>query len=161
MCASCRSKATREDVRKTYELLGNGECVGVFQLESPQMRRYIQELKPTSVRDVAAMVALYRPGPMAHIPRFVRCKHGLEKIEYPHPWLKELLDETYGVIVYQDQVMQIAQIIAGYTLGQADLLRRAMGKKKKEEMVQAARKLPEAARRKRAFPRRRPTTSST
>lgn len=124
-----------EDVRKTYELLGNGECVGVFQLESPQMRRYIQELKPTSVRDVAAMVALYRPGPMAHIPQFVRCKHGIEKIKYPHPWLKELLDETYGVIVYQDQVMQIARIIAGYSLGQADLLRRAMGKKKKEVMV--------------------------
>ncbi len=124
-----------EDVHKTYELLGNGECVGVFQLESPQMRRYVQELKPTSVRDVAAMVALYRPGPMAHIPRFVRCKHGLEKIEYPHPWLAELLGETYGVIVYQDQVMLIAQIIAGYTLGEADLLRRAMGKKKKEEMA--------------------------
>jgi DNA polymerase-3 subunit alpha len=123
-----------EDVRKTYELLGNGECVGVFQLESPQMRRYIQELKPTSVRDVAAMVALYRPGPMAHIPRFVRTKHGMEKPDYPHPWLKDLLGETYGVIVYQDQVMQIAQIIAGYTLGEADILRRAMGKKKKEEM---------------------------
>src|SRR5579871_2844789 len=123
------------DDKKTYELLGNGECVGVFQLESPQMRRYIQELKPSDVRDVAAMVALYRPGPMAHIPRFVRCKHGLERIEYPHPLLKELLEETYGVIVYQDQVMRIAQIIAGYTLGQADILRRAMGKKKKEEMA--------------------------
>jgi len=124
------------DVKKTYDLLARGECVGVFQLESPQMRRYIQELKPTSVRDVAAMVALYRPGPMAHIPRFVRCKHGQERIEYPHEKLRELLDETYGVIVYQDQVMQIAQIISGYTLGQADLLRRAMGKKKKEVMVQ-------------------------
>jgi DNA polymerase-3 subunit alpha len=123
------------DDAKTYDLLGRGDCVGVFQLESPQMRRYIQELKPSNVRDVAAMVALYRPGPMAHIPRFVRCKHGLEKIEYPHPWLEELLQETYGVIVYQDQVMLIAQIIAGYSLGQADLLRRAMGKKKKEEMV--------------------------
>jgi DNA polymerase-3 subunit alpha len=123
------------DDKKTYDLLGNGECVGVFQLESPQMRRYIQELKPSDVRDVAAMVALYRPGPMAHIPRFVRCKHGRERIEYPHPLLKELLEETYGVIVYQDQVMQIAQIIAGYTLGQADILRRAMGKKKKEEML--------------------------
>jgi DNA polymerase-3 subunit alpha len=137
-----KSTGTRLDVRKlplddakTYELLGNGDCVGVFQLESPQMRRYIQELKPTTVRDVAAMVALYRPGPMAHIPRFVRCKHGLEQIEYPHPWLKEMLEETYGVIVYQDQVMLIAQIIAGYTLGQADILRRAMGKKKKEEMI--------------------------
>jgi DNA polymerase III subunit alpha len=124
-----------EDTRKTYELLGNGECVGVFQLESPAMRRYISELKPTSVRDLAAMVALYRPGPMAHIPSFVRCKHGLEPIKYPHPWLKELLEETYGVIVYQDQVMRIAQIIAGYSLGQADILRRAMGKKKKEEMI--------------------------
>ena len=123
------------DDAKTYELLGNGECIGVFQLESPQMRRYVQELKPTSVRDVAAMVALYRPGPMAHIPRFVRCKHGLEKIEYPHPLLKDLLEETYGVIVYQDQVMRIAQIIAGYSLGQADILRRVMGKKKKEEMI--------------------------
>ncbi len=123
------------DDAKTYELLGNAECVGVFQLESPQMRRYIQELKPTSVRDLAAMVALYRPGPMAHIPRFIRCKHGLEEIEYPHPWLEDLLKETYGVIVYQDQVMQIARTISGYTLGQADLLRRAMGKKKKEEMA--------------------------
>ncbi len=137
-----KSTGIRLDVRKlplddakTYELLGNGECVGVFQLESPQMRRYVQELKPTSVRDVAAMVALYRPGPMAHIPRFVRCKHGLEKIEYPHPWLEEMLKETYGVIVYQDQVMLIAQIISGYTLGQADILRRVMGKKKKEEMI--------------------------
>jgi DNA polymerase-3 subunit alpha len=123
------------DDQKTFELLARGETVGVFQLESPQMRRYIAELKPSSVRDLAAMVALYRPGPMAHIPRFIRCKHGLEKIEYPHPWLEDILKETYGVIVYQDQVMQIAQVIAGYTLGQADILRRAMGKKKKEEMV--------------------------
>jgi len=136
------STGTTLDVRnlplddpKTYELLGNGECVGVFQLESPPMRRYIQELQPSNVREVAAMVALYRPGPMAHIPRFVRCKHGQEKILYPHPWLEDLLKETYGVIVYQDQVMQIAQIIAGYTLGQADILRRAMGKKKHEEMA--------------------------
>ena len=129
-----KADGSAPDVQKTYELLGAGECVGVFQLESPQMRRYVQELKPTSVRDVAAMVALYRPGPMAHIPRFVRCKHGLEKIEYPHPLLKEVLEETYGVIVYQDQVMRIAQIIAGYSLGQADILRRAMGKKKREEM---------------------------
>jgi DNA polymerase-3 subunit alpha len=123
------------DDPKTYELLGSGECVGVFQLESPAMRRYIQELKPTSVRDVAAMVALYRPGPMAHIPRFIRCKHGMEKSEYLHPLLEPILNETYGVIVYQDQVMQIAQAIAGFTMGQADILRRAMGKKKKEEMV--------------------------
>lgn len=123
------------DDSKTFELLAKGETVGVFQLESAQMRRYIAELKPSSVRDLAAMVALYRPGPMAHIPRFIRCKHGLEPIEYPHPWLEEVLKETYGVIVYQDQVMQIARIIAGYTLGQADILRRAMAKKKKEEMA--------------------------
>ncbi len=123
------------DDEKTYELLGKGDCVGVFQLESPPMRRHIQELKPGNVREVAAMVALYRPGPMAHIPRFIKCKHGQEKIKYPHPWLEELLQETYGVIVYQDQVMQIAQIIAGYTLGEADILRRAMGKKKAEEMA--------------------------
>jgi DNA polymerase-3 subunit alpha len=124
------------DDAKTYELLGNGECVGVFQLEGQQMRRYIQELKPSSVRDVAAMVALYRPGPMNHIPTFVRCKHGKEKIKYLHPSLEAILEETYGVIVYQDQVMLIAQVIAGYTLGQADILRRAMGKKKKEEMIE-------------------------
>ncbi len=123
------------DDAKTYELLGNGECIGVFQLESPPMRRYIQELKPNSVREVAAMVALYRPGPMEHIPQFVRCKHGMQKIKYLHPLLEEVLKETYGVIVYQDQVMLIARIIAGYTLGQADILRRAMGKKKKEEMA--------------------------
>ncbi len=147
-----QSTGTTLDVRKlplddtrTYELLARGDCVGVFQLESPQMRRYIQELQPGNVREVAAMVALYRPGPMAHIPRFIRCKHGQEKIEYPHPLLKDLLEETYGVIVYQDQVMRIAQIIAGYTLGQADVLRRAMGKKKKEEMVKQREKFIEGA----------------
>jgi DNA polymerase-3 subunit alpha len=123
------------DDPKAFDLLGRGDTTGIFQLESAGMRRYIQELKPTSVRDLAAMVALYRPGPMAHIPTFIRAKHGLEKIHYPHPLLEEVLKETYGVIVYQDQVMRIAQVIAGYTLGQADLLRRAMGKKKKEEMA--------------------------
>jgi DNA polymerase-3 subunit alpha len=121
--------------KKAFELLGRGDTTGIFQLESAGMRRYVAELKPTSVRDLAAMVALYRPGPMAHIPTFIRAKHGIEKIQYPHPLLKEVLEETYGVIVYQDQVMRIAQVIAGYTLGQADILRRAMGKKKKEEMA--------------------------
>ncbi len=123
------------DDARTFELLGRGETTGVFQLESSGMRRYITELKPTTVRDLAAMVALYRPGPMAHIPTFIRAKHGLEKIKYLHPWLEPVLKETYGVIVYQDQVMRIAQVIAGYTLGAADILRRAMGKKKKEEMA--------------------------
>ena len=122
------------DDQKAFDILGAGATTGIFQLESSGMRRYVQELKPTSVRDLAAMVALYRPGPMAHIPQFIRSKHGKQKIQYMHPLLEEVLSETYGVIVYQDQVMRIAQVIAGYTLGQADLLRRAMGKKKKEEM---------------------------
>ena len=100
------------------------------------MRRYIAELKPGSVAEVAAMVALYRPGPMAQIPRYIRCKLGMEKIEYPHPALEPILKETYGVIVYQDQVLRIVQAIAGFSLGQADILRKAMGKKVLKEMVQ-------------------------
>ncbi|MGC8666936.1 MAG: DNA polymerase III subunit alpha [Chthonomonadales bacterium] len=123
------------DDAKTFEMLGAGETTGIFQLESMGMRRWITELKPTSVRDLAALVALYRPGPMAHIPTFVRAKHGLERIQYPHERLKPILEETYGVIVYQDQVLRIAQAIAGFTLGQADVLRKAMGKKIKEEMA--------------------------
>lgn len=124
------------DDKAAFELLGRGETTGIFQLESDGMRRYVKELKPTSVRELAAMIALYRPGPMAHIPTYIRAKHGQDTIRYPHPWLEEVLAETYGVIVYQDQVMRIAQVMAGYTLGQADLLRRAMGKKKKEVMAQ-------------------------
>ena len=124
------------DDRRTYELLGRGECSGVFQLEGGQMRRYIAELKPNTVAEVAAMVALYRPGPMAQIPRYIKCKLGMEKIEYPHPALEPILKETYGVIVYQDQVLRIVQAIAGFSLGQADILRKAMGKKSLKEMVQ-------------------------
>ena len=124
------------DDRKTYDLLGRGECSGVFQLEGGQMRRYIAELRPNNVGEVAAMVALYRPGPMAQIPRYIRCKLGMEKIEYPHPALEPILKETYGVIVYQDQVLRIVQAIAGFSLGQADILRKAMGKKVLKEMVQ-------------------------
>ena len=124
------------DDRKTYDLLGRGECSGVFQLEGGQMRRYIAELKPNTVAEVAAMVALYRPGPMAQIPRYIKCKLGMEKIEYPHPALEPILKETYGVIVYQDQVLRIVQAIAGFSLGQADILRKAMGKKSLKEMVQ-------------------------
>jgi DNA polymerase-3 subunit alpha len=114
---------------ETYQMLSRGETFGVFQLESAGMRRYIQELRPTSIKDLAAMVALYRPGPMQHIPTYIRAKHGLAPIRYPHPDLAEILDETYGVIVYQDQVLLIAQKFAGYSLGQADLMRKAMGKK--------------------------------
>jgi len=114
---------------KTFEMLGAGETFGVFQLESAGMRRAVLELKPTSVDDLAALVALYRPGPMQHISRFCRAKHGLEQITYPHPDLADILDQTYGVIVYQDQVLKIAQKFAGYSLGAADIMRKAMGKK--------------------------------
>jgi len=114
---------------KAYALLSSGETFGVFQLESAGMRRYVQELKPNAIHDLAAMVALFRPGPMQHIPTYIRAKHGLEETRYPHPDLADILDETYGVIVYQDQVLLIAQKFAGYTLGEADVMRKAMGKK--------------------------------
>jgi DNA polymerase III subunit alpha len=114
---------------KTSEMLAKGETFGVFQLESAGMRRYVVDLKPSSVKDLAAMVALYRPGPMQHIPTYIRARHGLEEKRYPHPDLGEILDETYGVIVYQDQVLLIAQKFAGYSLGEADVMRKAMGKK--------------------------------
>jgi len=117
------------DDKKTFELLSSGETTGVFQLEGAGMRRYISELKPTTFSDIAAMVALYRPGPMEHIPTFIKAKHGLEPIRYPHPTLANILEETYGVIVYQDQVLFIVQALAGYSLGQADIFRKAMGKK--------------------------------
>ena len=119
---------------QTYEMLSKGETFGVFQLESAGMRRHIQELKPANIGDLAAMVALYRPGPMQHIPAFCRAKHGQEAIRYPHPDLADTLDETYGIITYQDQVLLIAQKFAGYTLGEADVMRKAMGKKIPEVM---------------------------
>jgi DNA polymerase-3 subunit alpha len=119
---------------KTYEMLSSGDTFGVFQLESGGMRRAVQELRPNSVKDLAALVALYRPGPMQHISTYIRAKHGLEAIAYPHPDLAGILDETYGVIVYQDQVLHIAQKFAGYTLGQADIMRKAMGKKIRDMM---------------------------
>lgn len=100
------------------------------------MRRYIAELRPNNVGEVAAMVALYRPGPMAQIPKYIKCKLGMEKIVYPHPSLEPILKETYGIIVYQDQVLRIVQAVAGFSLGQADILRKAMGKKSLKEMVQ-------------------------
>ncbi len=119
----------------TYAMLADGETFGVFQLESAGMRRYIRQLRPGSVAELAAMVALYRPGPMEHIPRYCKAKHGEEEISYPHSDLAEVLDETYGVIVYQDQVLLIAQQFAGYTLGEADIMRKAMGKKIVEKMA--------------------------
>lgn len=119
---------------KTYEMLSAGDTFGVFQLESGGMQRAVQDLRPTSIKDLAALVALYRPGPMQHIPTYIRGKYGRGKISYPHPDLADILDETYGVIVYQDQVLHIAQKFAGYTLGEADIMRKAMGKKKREMM---------------------------
>jgi len=122
------------DDDKTFDLLSSGETTGVFQLEGVGMRRYIKELKPTAFNDIAAMIALYRPGPMEHIPTFIRAKHGDEPIRYPHPALSSILEETHGVIVYQDQVLFIVQAFAGYSLGQADIFRKAMGKKIPEVM---------------------------
>ena len=117
-----------------YELLQRGDAVGVFQLESEGMRRTLAAVRPTSFGDIIALVALYRPGPMDNIPLFGDRKNGRVVIEYPHPLLEGILAETYGIFVYQEQVMQAAQLLAGYSLGQADLLRRAMGKKIKSEM---------------------------
>ena len=119
---------------KTFDLLSSGETTGVFQLEGAGMRRYIKELKPTTFNDIAAMVALYRPGPMEHIPTFIDAKHDRQPIRYPHPALASILEETHGVIVYQDQVLFIVQAFAGYSLGQADVFRKAMGKKIPEVM---------------------------
>lgn len=122
------------DDAQVYELLQRGDTVGVFQLESEGMRRTLAAVKPTNFGDIIALVSLYRPGPMDNIPLFGRRKNGLESIEYPHPKLEGILAETYGIFVYQEQVMQAAQILAGYSLGDADLLRRAMGKKVQAEM---------------------------
>jgi DNA polymerase-3 subunit alpha len=114
---------------KAFQILGEGDTLGVFQLESAGMRKNIKLLKPTTINDLAAMIALYRPGPMEHIGTFIEAKHGRAEISYPHDDLRELLEPTYGVLVYQDQVMLIAQAFGGYTLGEADILRKAMGKK--------------------------------
>ncbi|MCH6268896.1 DNA polymerase III subunit alpha [Neobacillus citreus] len=120
------------DDAKTFNLLAQGETTGIFQLESEGMRKVLTRLKPTRFEDIVAVNALYRPGPMENIPLFIDRKHGLQKIDYPHPDLQAILENTYGVIVYQEQIMQIASIMAGFSLGEADLLRRAVGKKQKE-----------------------------
>ncbi|AHX04270.1 DNA polymerase III subunit alpha [Ehrlichia japonica] len=120
--------------KKTYEMLSTGDSVGVFQLESSGMREVISKLKPDSINDIIALISLYRPGPMDNISIYIARKHGLERPDYIHPILEDVLKETFGVIIYQEQVMEIAKIMAGYSLGEADLLRRAMGKKIKEEM---------------------------
>jgi DNA polymerase III subunit alpha len=120
------------DDQITYELLSKGETTGVFQLESEGMRKVLMRLKPSEFEDIVAVNALYRPGPMENIPLFIDRKHGIMPIQYPHPDLEKILGKTYGVIVYQEQIMQIASKMAGFSLGEADLLRRAVSKKKKE-----------------------------
>ncbi|MBU6140652.1 MAG: DNA polymerase III subunit alpha [Proteobacteria bacterium] len=124
------------DDSETFQMLAKGSSVGVFQIESSGMRSVLRQMKADKIEDIIALISLYRPGPMDNIPTYIRRKHGQEKIIYPHPLLEPTLKETYGVIVYQEQVMEIAKVLAGYSLGAADLLRRAMGKKIKEEMDQ-------------------------
>ncbi|WP_207458510.1 DNA polymerase III subunit alpha [Azospirillum sp. SYSU D00513] len=122
------------DDEKSYQLLSRAEATGVFQLESSGMRDVLRRLKPNRLEDIIALVSLYRPGPMDNIPKYIRVKNGDEDADYMHPSLEGILKETFGIMIYQEQVMQIAQVLSGYTLGGADLLRRAMGKKIKEEM---------------------------
>lgn len=124
------------DDQKTFDLLSSGETTGVFQLESAGMRRVAKSLKPNAFSDITAMVALYRPGPMDLIPRFIEGKHHPESIAYPHESLKPFLQETYGIMVYQEQILEIVHFMAGYSMGEADMLRRAIGKKKKKLLDQ-------------------------
>ncbi|MCM3100268.1 DNA polymerase III subunit alpha, partial [Priestia megaterium] len=134
-----RKTGTKIDIKQiplddeaVYSLLGRGDTTGIFQLESEGMRSVLTRLKPTRFEDIVAVNALYRPGPMENIPLFIDRKHGRKPIIYPHPDLKPILENTYGVIVYQEQIMKIAAKLAGFSLGEADLLRRAVSKKQKE-----------------------------
>ncbi|MDB2428036.1 DNA polymerase III subunit alpha [Candidatus Pelagibacter bacterium] len=120
--------------QKVFDLLSSGNTVGLFQVESAGMREALVQMKPNHIEDIIALVALYRPGPMSNIPTYNDCKHGRQTPDYLHPLLEDILKPTYGVIIYQEQVMQIAQKLSGFTAGQADLLRRAMGKKKRAEL---------------------------
>ena len=122
------------DDPKTFELLCSGETMGVFQLESAGMREVLKQMKPNKFEDIIALVALFRPGPMQNISKYNNCKHGIEEPNYLHPKIEHILKETYGVIIYQEQVMQIAQALSGFSAGKADILRKAMGKKKSAEM---------------------------
>jgi DNA polymerase-3 subunit alpha len=122
------------DDKKTFELFSNGETTGIFQFESTGMKRYLRDLRPNRFEDLIAMNALYRPGPMEYIPKFIKRKHGLEKIDYPLPVMEKYLNDSYGITVYQEQVMLLSQELAGFTKGEADSLRKAMGKKKRSIM---------------------------
>ncbi len=126
-----------ENDNKTFDLIARGDLEGIFQLESSGMKQVVKDFKPNSLEDISSILALYRPGPLdaGLIPKFIKRKNGSEKIDFPHPFIKSILTETYGIMVYQEQIMKIAQDLAGYSLGEADLLRRAMGKKKVSEMV--------------------------
>lgn len=124
-----------EQDKKTFQMLCDGDSSCVFQFESPGMRRILKRAQPSNIEDLVSLNALYRPGPMQFIDQFIDCKHGIRPIQYPDPDLEGILKTTYGVIVYQEQVMQVAQIIAGYTLGQADILRRIMGKKQADKLA--------------------------
>ncbi len=126
-------KINYED-QKVYKLLSSGKTVGLFQLESSGMKDALINMKPNRLEDIIALVALYRPGPMSNIPIYNECKHGKREPDYLHPKLEQILKPTYGVIIYQEQVMQIAQVLSGFTAGEADILRRAMGKKKRAEL---------------------------
>jgi DNA polymerase III subunit alpha len=126
------------DDPKVYELFSRGDTDAVFQFESPGMKKYLMKLKPSCLEDLTAMNALYRPGPMGFIDTYILRKHGEEEVQYDHPLMETILKETYGIMIYQEQVMKIAQVVAGYDLGSADILRRAMGKKKVEEMKKHA-----------------------
>ncbi|WP_169910954.1 DNA polymerase III subunit alpha [Evansella clarkii] len=132
----------------TFKLLGRGETNGVFQLESSGMKNVLRKLKPTEFEDIVAVNALYRPGPMENIPMYIKRKHGKEQVSYPHPALKKILEPTYGVLIYQEQIMQIAAEMAGFSLGEADILRRAVGKKKQKDLEETRARFTEGAIRK-------------
>ncbi len=137
-------KISYED-EKVYELLSSGKTVGLFQLESSGMKDALINMKPNRLEDIIALVALYRPGPMSNIPIYNQCKHGEREPDYLHPKLEQILKPTYGVIIYQEQVMQIAQTLSGFTAGEADILRRAMGKKKRAELEKQKQRFVEGA----------------
>ena len=134
------------DDEKTYELFQRGDTVSIFQFESTGMREWLRKLQPTEINDLIAMNALYRPGPMENIPTYIARKHGTEEVEYPHPMLEDILEPTYGIAVFQEQVMEMARELAGFTLGEADILRRAMGKKKEKLMREQREKFVEGCR---------------
>jgi len=143
------------DDPEVYKLFAKGLTIGVFQFESSGMREFLKKLKPTVIEDLIAMNALYRPGPMDNIDDFIARKHGKKKIEYPHPVMEPILEETYGIIVYQEQVMQVAHEVAGFTLAEADIMRRAMGKKIKKLMDELKIKFIEGAEKKHKIPNKK------